>query len=974
MKLFQAMIFIFFFLGITMETFSQTEDLYKKAEDAYFEKNQTDAALEILNSIIQMDSNNNNAIYLRIWINSEQLRFKDAIKDQLVFCRRFPHRSANWRNLAWSYLMLEKPETAYYFALKAIEISRTNFKNPLILSHIYSALGNNSKAIFWYLNTTDYIVNKDALDFTYKELKTLKEQNLFKINNYDEITDYFSKTFIAYSKNKANPFLDSIYVYLENGATEMYPKVIEFKKQFLKKEKSEKSPRYFVLRDFQWQVGMYEYKAGNAEKALSQHLIESYQLSYDLGDTLEAINQIVEIVTLEMDKKPSTAMTMFKNLLTNPSLKNALRDTTISNIYLQIAHLNLNINNFDSAIYFARISFIISNRLHYDRLIAASANIMANSFARKNQLDSAIFFNKKANQVKNLDLNLQIAEDTEIGNIIYQNSNFKLAVNFALEKIEWYSIYNPRQDINISGLFEIAGIAYFNLNEYKKSNDYLERSISIYKNWITNFGEPNLDNTPANKLYKSYSSLKAISLNHLVNNDQLFKVAEDSKANGLFITFDGKNYCSNPASLLETQRKLSIDEIAISFNISEKTNASYIIALTSEKVLIQKINILHKLDSLFRIYDLTVWADSIEELAKYFMKLKGYHESKLDEIKSSLYIGVALYGFKSLFNPAEASRGIKMINQSSKEFNKSEMRIKMGKVLYEMLFTPFEMVMKEKKTLIISTDGCTSLLPFEAIIDNNNNYLGQLFTIQYVPSFTIANLINNRNTVSSKNILAIGNPQYSKFTPSESGNGFDLQQAGYGRWSDLPATGVEIKTIKSQSPTTVVLSEKTLNESKIKQISKSQDLLKYGILHFAVHGMFSNNDYSKNALVLTEPNESSEDGFLQFFEILRLKIKSDLVCLSACQTAEAEYSHDVAPNLISAFLMAGSRSVIGTSWQIDDEGTALFMKEFYRLILIENLPYGLALQKCRQAFYTGKFGEKFKDPYYWSAFKYTGGW
>ena len=68
---------------------------------------------------------------------------------------------------------------------------------------------------------------------------------------------------------------------------------------------------------------------------------------------------------------------------------------------------------------------------------------------------------------------------------------------------------------------------------------------------------------------------------------------------------------------------------------------------------------------------------------------------------------------------------------------------------------------------------------------------------------------------------------------------------------------------------------------------KRLDWRAYRIIHFAVHGLFDADHWTRSSLLLWQNGPSEEDGYLQVRDILPLELASDLVVLSACQTAKA---------------------------------------------------------------------------------------
>jgi hypothetical protein len=111
---------------------------------------------------------------------------------------------------------------------------------------------------------------------------------------------------------------------------------------------------------------------------------------------------------------------------------------------------------------------------------------------------------------------------------------------------------------------------------------------------------------------------------------------------------------------------------------------------------------------------------------------------------------------------------------------------------------------------------------------------------------------------------------------------------------------------------------------------KAASLNEYRVIHLAVHAFADSTFPDRAALVLLSDPAAGEDGFLQASEIAQMRFPSDLVVLSACDTAVGPLQgQDGVANLSRAFLEAGARSVISTLWEIDDNSSLFLMKRFY---------------------------------------------
>jgi CHAT domain-containing protein len=99
-------------------------------------------------------------------------------------------------------------------------------------------------------------------------------------------------------------------------------------------------------------------------------------------------------------------------------------------------------------------------------------------------------------------------------------------------------------------------------------------------------------------------------------------------------------------------------------------------------------------------------------------------------------------------------------------------------------------------------------------------------------------------------------------------------------------------------------------ETEVKRLSKSGELARYRVLHFATHGAMAGElDKDREpGLILTPPEKASEedDGYLSASEIGGLKLDADWVILSACNTAaRGATSAEALSGIARAFFYAG---------------------------------------------------------------------
>ena len=136
------------------------------------------------------------------------------------------------------------------------------------------------------------------------------------------------------------------------------------------------------------------------------------------------------------------------------------------------------------------------------------------------------------------------------------------------------------------------------------------------------------------------------------------------------------------------------------------------------------------------------------------------------------------------------------------------------------------------------------------------------------------------------------------------------------------------------------------------------------LIHFGCHGWFDAAMPETSGLKLY-------GGWLTAREVrTRMNLAAtQLVTLGACLSGKQQVSRgDELTGLITSFVAARARSVIGTLWSVSDEATTVLMVNFY-----QNVQAGLPLDEAlTQAQETVRSNPAWSHPYYWAAFFLTG--
>jgi CHAT domain-containing protein len=322
--------------------------------------------------------------------------------------------------------------------------------------------------------------------------------------------------------------------------------------------------------------------------------------------------------------------------------------------------------------------------------------------------------------------------------------------------------------------------------------------------------------------------------------------------------------------------------------------------------------------------------------------------------------------------------GRKEIENLSQQFV-GEIRTKgtgaeLSKRLYAMLVKPLPEAATATR-FIIAPDAILNLLPFEALHDTQGEYLLKSRVISYVPSGTILNMLrrSEKRQLAPRPLLAVGDVEYEnqggsgrRIPPPASVRGriergiADLSGIGL---HDLPETRAEVEEIgKIVGSDAVILLGKDATETGFKK----QPLDQFRILHLAVHGFADTQYPERSALVLGTDPQSGDDGLLQVREIIRLRLKAELTTLSACDSGVGKLQgQEGISNLVEAFLVAGSKSVVASLWSADDTFASALMEQFYRH-LARGEDTSSALRNAKLDL-LARYGDQ-ASPFDWAAF------
>ena len=273
------------------------------------------------------------------------------------------------------------------------------------------------------------------------------------------------------------------------------------------------------------------------------------------------------------------------------------------------------------------------------------------------------------------------------------------------------------------------------------------------------------------------------------------------------------------------------------------------------------------------------------------------------------------------------------------------------------------------RRFIVVPDGSLNLLPFSV--------LGIAGQIVNAPSATVlAEMRPDSNTPSPRKrpILLIADPVFNaedvRISRKHGVHPAAINAAN--RFPRLPLSREEAEGIAAMAPPGRV--NRALDFDAAPAVLNAPDAERFGIIHIAAHTLLDNAHPELSGIVLSrvDRNGNPRDGFLRLQEIYNLRLRADLVTLSACETAMGkDIRGEGLIGLARGFLYAGARRVVASLWKVDDNAAAAFMQRFYGNLYRRGMSPAAALQAAQSEM---RRTTEWHAPYYWSAFILQGDW
>lgn len=304
--------------------------------------------------------------------------------------------------------------------------------------------------------------------------------------------------------------------------------------------------------------------------------------------------------------------------------------------------------------------------------------------------------------------------------------------------------------------------------------------------------------------------------------------------------------------------------------------------------------------------------------------------------------------------------------------------------LYRFLVQPHEALLKDVKTLYVTTSGPLADLPFAAFITAEPQgedtdaalaatpWLADRFAIVNLPS--VESLRIGRQRPEKRGALPLigyGAPVLAEAGGKRAATAGLSPQAGPAdpaladparlrALPSLPGTEVELNAMAQAlgADATAIHLGAEATETAVRTNDRLRDAR---IVAFATHGVLPGEieGLAEPGLIFTPPGRATyaDDGILTAAEAAGLDLSAEWVILSACNTGTTEGpgGGDALSGLARSFLHAGADALLASRWRVGDKVTAALTVE--TLVNARRNPAGgkaAALQSAMRAIRTGK--------------------
>ncbi len=850
-------------------------------------------------------------------------------------------------NKAYEHLDVTK-DSAYYYFDKIEDLAVENKDWKTVFEALMSA--NRNAGTFYDFGKLSH--NLKVLDSLFLEHKSYldslpgkkmfenyllydKGNYYYKIGSFDKAKYHFRKILDSYKGQDPKTMLSEHFDLLTVSLSFMA-------KTYELEEKFDLAYDYYIRN-----IDLIKQVTPNDQNTLFINYALLAEVLKRKGDVTTA-NSYLRLTlkdALEHNNNPNRIVTVANNLAENHL---TLKQSDSAVFYLSLMKKHLDRSPYFEHLYYRTKAEVAEQEGNLKAALAQMDAALASYLAHSEQLDPTSLANIYLEKARFLMANGNFQKTVDLANIALDTLQSKFGpIYLKLMALKTKSLVNLEE-------FEIADTAahsaVISLDSLKQDYQYSTDKINMVENTYPLFEAAIAAN------YALFE--KTNNSNYL---EKAFFYMEKSKSVLLMEAIRSTNaneFGLVQESLLEKERGLRTEITAIEKEVK---------ALKNDDALLRK-----------QIFDLrNQQSKLIDSITLNYPK---YHQLRYESgvttidyllkglINDQILISY-FFGDQAVYAVAIGHRGTKFIKRtksneiaeqvkdfhhllSSPETALSDVNRLAGNI-YQKVLAP--LLLHRTKKIIIIPDGPMNLLPFEVLINPGEpgKYLVEKYPMAYSNSATLlTQLWNGEN--ENETILA--------FAPTFKGEQVEHTESR-DKLLPLPHNTTEVRQIMARFD-----GQLFENESATLSNFKS-NATGYGILHFATHAIF-NNEQPEYSYLAFSPKE--KNNILYVKDLYNLNLNANLVTLSACETAIGDLKRGEGfIGLARGFFYAGAKSLTSTLWKVNDASTAALMADYYNVLAIGKTK-DVALQEAKTNFLRTNRDNNLKHPYYWSGFILSG--
>ena len=274
---------------------------------------------------------------------------------------------------------------------------------------------------------------------------------------------------------------------------------------------------------------------------------------------------------------------------------------------------------------------------------------------------------------------------------------------------------------------------------------------------------------------------------------------------------------------------------------------------------------------------------------------------------------------------------------------------------------------------VIVADGPLWELPFQALADGDAKAsdaplrtLWESRALSFAPSLTFLTQTPVAPLTQPARLLAIGNPALANSPAAADVRASDPLLSGE-ETQPMPEAERQVRTLSDLygAERSKILVGAEAREETFKRLAGDCD-----VIQFATHGYLNNTAPMYSRLLMAQTDLApGEDGLLEAWEWLPLRLHARLAVLSACESARGRVGEgEGVVGLSWALFRAGCPAVVVSQWKVDSASSTELMIDFHRRLLAGKPPE----EALREAALKLKETPKYRHPFYWAPFILVG--